>query len=88
MGLGSYGRTWAKVWDIVVEVGMEPVGVGLGFPPSFEYRWAENKNVTPITCSGPQYVDYVLSWVERETANVQNFPTSAGNIFSYSLHLM
>ena len=70
------------IWDIVLEVGIESVQPGQGFPSGFEYRWAENKNMTPVTCSGPQYVDHVLNWVERETSNEEIFPTSAGEFYS------
>ena len=51
--------------------------MGQGFPTGFEYRWAENKNSAPKSCSGPQYIEYALNWAEREIGNDQLFPTSS-----------
>eukprot|EP00981_Chlorochromonas_danica_P015280 scaffold11522_cov239-Ochromonas_danica.AAC.7 len=64
------------IWDIVNEIGVENVAVGAGFPPGFEYRWADSRNKSPTACSGPQYVQHVISWVEGEINNEQLFPTS------------
>eukprot|EP01040_Poterioochromonas_malhamensis_P007881 gene7881-8521_t len=69
------------IWDIVAEMGVGDYQVGRGFPPGFEYRWAESKASSPITCTGPQYVDYVLEWAEKELNNVQLFPTSSSSPF-------
>jgi hypothetical protein len=54
------------------------VASGQGFPPGYEYRWADARTKTPISVSGPQYVQHVISWVEGEIGNEHLFPTSAG----------
>lgn len=64
------------IWDIIVEAGYVDEGPGKGFPPGFEYRWADNKSRSPITCSGPQYIQYVLDWIDGEINNEALFPTS------------
>jgi len=60
---------------------------GEGFPPGFEYRWADGVEVTdPIRCNSPQYVDYVLSWVEKQMNNEELFPTQEGVKFPKNFH--
>lgn len=35
--------------------------------PQFEYLWCDNQKVKkPIQCSAPEYVDYLMSWVESQ----------------------
>ncbi len=47
------------------------------FPPGFEYRWRDGVGIKhPIKCSAPEYVDYVLTWVEGQMNNEAIFPTS------------
>eukprot|EP00611_Tribonema_gayanum_P018310 TRINITY_DN31401_c0_g1_i1.p1 TRINITY_DN31401_c0_g1~~TRINITY_DN31401_c0_g1_i1.p1 ORF type:complete len:242 (-),score=85.55 TRINITY_DN31401_c0_g1_i1:84-782(-) len=56
---------------------------GEGFPPGFEYLWvpdgkaAGGRKPTPQKCSAPQYVDFVMTWVENQINNEEIFPTSA-----------
>ncbi len=46
---------------------------GTGFPPGFEYRWqAAGKKA--IKVSGPEYVDYVMSWIGDQLDNPSIFP--------------
>ena len=67
------------IWGIICDIGVSrSMGAGTGFPPGFEYRWATGKSKTPSSCSGPEYVDFVLGWVEKEINNPQLFPTAAG----------
>jgi len=68
---------------------------GKGFPPGFEYRWADSGRgiKTPKRCTSPEYVEYVVTWVEDQINNecvfpideTQTFPrdfkTSVKNIF-------
>ena len=50
---------------------------GEGFPPGFEYRWADGVTIKrPIRCSSPEYVDYVMSWVDSQINNEAIFPPS------------
>ena len=45
----------------------------------FEYLWADGVTVkTPIRCSAPQYIDYVMTWVEEHINNEAVFPSSPG----------
>ena len=37
---------------------------GWGFPPGYEYLWVDPATRKPIKCSGPDYIDSVLNWVE------------------------
>ena len=46
-----------------------------GFPPGFEYRWADGVKVkAPIKCSSPEYVDYVMTWANEKLNNPAIFP--------------
>ncbi len=74
------------IWDIVKEVGVGNYGTGEGFPPAFEYRWADPKNRTPTACSGPQYVQFAIDWIELEINNESLFPTAPSK-FSLSIIL-
>jgi hypothetical protein len=67
------------LYGIVLEEEMPTVGPGEGFPPGFEYLWADGVKVrTPLRCSGPEYVDYVMTWVEEQINNDDIFPSSSG----------
>ena len=55
---------------------------GEGFPPGFEYRWADGVQIVkPIRCSSPEYVDYVMTWVEDQINNEDVFPIDEENPF-------
>lgn len=70
------------IWGIICDIGVASVAVGSGFPPGFEYRWSDGSKIkAPVNCSGPQYVEYVMNWVDKEINNDVLFPTSAGNNF-------
>jgi Mob1/phocein family len=70
------------------------IAVGSGFPRGFEYRWAgsgsdrqrqkSSKSPIPIRCSGPQYVEYVLSWIDERLNDDKCFPRSEGEVISVS----
>ncbi|CAK9008401.1 MOB kinase activator 1B (Mob1 homolog 1A) (Mps one binder kinase activator-like 1A) [Durusdinium trenchii] len=47
---------------------------GEGFPPGFEYRWGESNSKKPLRVSSPEYVDYVMTWVEDQLDNEAIFP--------------
>lgn len=66
------------IWGIVCELGIPKCPEGEGFPQGFEYRWADEKMTSPIRCSGPHYVDYVLTWVEEKLNDGVSFPSSTG----------
>lgn len=55
---------------------------GEGFPPGFEYRWqAPGTDAKPIKCSSPEYVDYVMTWVDDQINNEDIFPISENQPF-------
>jgi len=55
---------------------------GDGFPPGFEYRWADGVNIVkPMRCSSPEYVDYVMMWVEDQINNEDIFPVQETQAF-------
>lgn len=67
------------IWGIVCDVGVTREAAGVGFPPGFEYRWSDGSRFkTPIACSGAEYVEHVMNWVEKEINNDALFPTSSG----------
>jgi len=47
---------------------------GDGFPPGFEYRWSQ-PGKKPMRVSSPEYVDYVMTWIEASLDNPSIFPT-------------
>jgi len=54
---------------------------GEGFPPQYEYRWAESKNEAAIRCSSPEYINHVLVWLEDMIHDESVFPTNDKNKF-------
>jgi hypothetical protein len=55
---------------------------GEGFPPGFEYRWADGVAIVkPMRCSSPEYVDYVMMWVEDQINNEDIFPVQESQPF-------
>ena len=55
---------------------------GDGFPPGFEYRWqAPGTDGKPLKCSSPDYVDYVMTWVEDQINNEEIFPVQESQPF-------
>ena len=58
------------LYGVVVDDAARFTKPGEGFPPGFEYRWADGVEVkTPIKCSSPEYVDYVMSWADGQISN-------------------
>lgn len=50
--------------------------------PKYEYRWADRVKVKkPIRCSAPEYVDYLLSWIQDLTDDEDVFPQQIGKDF-------
>jgi len=54
---------------------------GEGYPPSVEYRWLDAAHKRPIRCSAPDYVDYVMTWVEGQLQNESIFPSRESDPF-------
>ena len=71
------------IWGIICDIGIVRGQAGSGFPPGFEYRWADGRRFSsPTPCSGSEYIDYVMVWVEKEINNETLFPTTACELFS------
>lgn len=44
--------------------------------PRYEYLWMDGEEVKkPIKCSAPEYVDYLMTWVQGKLDNEQIFPS-------------
>lgn len=71
------------IWGIICDVNGTPVcNKGEGFPPGFEYRWAEGREA--VSCSGPEYIEKVMGWVEDEINNESTFPSVEGMVVIFS----
>jgi len=47
--------------------------------PKYEYLWADGVTIKrPIKCSAPEYVDYMLSWVQNQLDDQNIFPSKIG----------
>ena len=45
----------------------------------FEYLWADHKNIKkPIKVSAPDYVNYLMTWIEETLEDETTFPVSEG----------
>lgn len=44
----------------------------------FEYRWAEGNQKVPVQVSAPEYIDYLMNWIEKEFSNEELFPCKQG----------
>jgi len=52
--------------------------------PKYEYLWADGHNITtPLKVSAPEYIDYLMTWVENQLSNEQLFPCKPGEVSSY-----
>lgn len=48
----------------------------------FEYLWCDNQKIKkPIKCTAPEYVDYLMSWVESQLNDETVFPLQLGTAF-------
>ena len=61
---------------IVTDDSQPRLDPGWGFPPGFEYVWIDAKTRKPIKCSGPDYIEHVLSWVEGVVNDERTFLSS------------
>jgi MOB kinase activator 1 len=65
------------LWGIITETGVPSKAPGEGFPPGFEYSWADGVKIKkPIQSSGPAYVEYVITWIEEMINDETLFPIS------------
>ena len=43
--------------------------------PKYEYLWADETIKKPIQCSAPEYVEYLMTWVQGQFDNEEIFPS-------------
>lgn len=50
--------------------------------PQYEYHWADGVNVKkPIKCSAPEYIDYLMNWIQVQLDDESLFPSQLGSFF-------
>eukprot|EP01102_Stenamoeba_stenopodia_P009798 TRINITY_DN2901_c0_g2_i1.p1 TRINITY_DN2901_c0_g2~~TRINITY_DN2901_c0_g2_i1.p1 ORF type:complete len:217 (+),score=30.23 TRINITY_DN2901_c0_g2_i1:396-1046(+) len=50
--------------------------------PKYEYQWADGTNIKkPIKVSAPEYVEYLMSWVQQQLDDENIFPSKIGVSF-------
>lgn len=52
--------------------------------PKYEYWWADGDKIKkPIKCSAPEYMDYLMNWVQGILDDEVIFPARVGWYFLY-----
>ncbi|CAK9300292.1 unnamed protein product [Gordionus sp. m RMFG-2023] len=47
--------------------------------PKYEYHWADGVTVKkPIKCSAPQYIDFLMTWIQEKLDDETLFPSKIG----------
>eukprot|EP00123_Amoebidium_parasiticum_P005900 comp16976_c0_seq1/m.15624 comp16976_c0_seq1/g.15624 ORF comp16976_c0_seq1/g.15624 comp16976_c0_seq1/m.15624 type:complete len:216 (-) comp16976_c0_seq1:714-1361(-) len=47
--------------------------------PRYEYQWADGVAIKkPIKCSAPEYIDYLMTWVQNQLDDETIFPSKIG----------
>jgi len=47
--------------------------------PKYEYHWADGHQIKkPIKCSAPEYIDFLMSWVQDQLDDEALFPSKIG----------
>eukprot|EP00730_Choanoeca_flexa_P005702 TRINITY_DN12004_c1_g1_i10.p1 TRINITY_DN12004_c1_g1~~TRINITY_DN12004_c1_g1_i10.p1 ORF type:complete len:238 (+),score=61.12 TRINITY_DN12004_c1_g1_i10:168-881(+) len=50
--------------------------------PKYEYHWADGINIKrPIKCAAPEYIDYLMTWVQFQLEDQELFPSKIGVAF-------
>lgn len=64
------------IWGLVCDINGPPTDeIGKGFPPYYEYRWAgDRKTKKVIRCSGPEYLNYAIEYIETQINDPIIFP--------------
>lgn len=45
----------------------------------YEYHWADGTNVKkPLRCTAPEYIDYLMTWVQEQLDDEAVFPSKIG----------
>lgn len=70
------------LYGLVADDALKFTKPGEGFPPGFEYRWADGVHIVkPMRCSSPEYVDYLMTWTEDMINNEKIFPVQEAQSF-------
>ena len=69
------------LYGLVADDALKFKDPGSGFPPGFEYRWMDEVKHKPVRCSSPEYVDYVMTWVEDQLGREDVFPIEEAHPF-------
>lgn len=48
--------------------------------PKYEYHWADGNIRRAIRCSAPEYVDFLMAWVQNQLDDENIFPSKPGII--------
>lgn len=49
--------------------------------PKYEYHWADGQTIKKaIKCSAPEYVDYLMTWVQNQLDDESTFPSKVGTV--------
>lgn len=67
----------SQVCDSLVNYFLTSTFTNLLFYYSFDYTWLDN-NRKPVHLPAPQYIEYVLAWIENRLHDQNVFPTKAG----------
>jgi MOB kinase activator 1 len=55
--------------------------------PKFEYLWADGTTIKkPVKCTAPEYIDYLMTWVQSQLNDEIIFPSKIGVPFPKKLH--
>ncbi|KAI9223452.1 Mob1/phocein [Blastocladiella britannica] len=50
--------------------------------PKYEYHWADGVQIKkPVKVSAPEYVDYLMTWIQGQLEDESIFPTQPGSSF-------
>ncbi|KAI6228889.1 MOB kinase activator 1A [Aphelenchoides fujianensis] len=49
--------------------------------PDHEFFWADPRTNTPIACSAPEYINFLMTWVQDELDDESHFPSQIGKPF-------
>lgn len=50
--------------------------------PKYEFRWSDGELIRkPIRCSAPDYVHYLMNWIQSKLDDPKVFPVTMNNPF-------
>lgn len=74
------GMVYGTITDFCTEESCPIMKAG----DKYEYQWADGQKVTkPIKCSAPQYISYLMSWVQEQLDDEYLFPVTLQTPFPH-----